>query len=138
MSSSRELGVSEEMGKSIGRFFDDYGHAFSSRDAETVVSFFAMPFYVELNGDPVVWTAAEKNGLLRTTEGLLDYYGSQGVQKIDPRIDAILPTGKNRASVVLSWMLRSDHGTRWILDKSYQLVRDNDSWKIWACCGTET
>ena len=97
-----------------------------------------MPFYVELNGDPVVWTAAEKQGLLRTTEGLLNYYGNQGVQKMDPKIEAILPTGKNRASVVLSWMLHSDHGSRWLLDKSYQLVRDNDSWKIWACCGTET
>lgn len=138
LSDNRELGVSEELRTSIGRFFDEYGHAFASRDAEAVVSFFAMPFYVELNGDPVVWTAAEKSGLLRTTGGLLDYYGNQGVQKVDPKIEAILPTGKNRASVVLSWMLQGDQGTRWILDKSYQLVRDNDSWKIWACCGTET
>lgn len=138
LSDGGKLCVSEELQESIGHFFDDYGRAFSSRDAETVVSFFAIPFYVELNGDPVVWTAAETQGLLRTTEGLLDYYGSQGVQKIDPKIEAILPTGKNRASVVLSWQLHSDHGTRWLLDKSYQLVRDKDSWKIWACCGTET
>ena len=138
MSSSKAICADEALQQSIELFFDDYAQAFSSRNAETVVSFFAMPFYVELNGDPVVWTAAEKQGLLRTTEGLLNYYGNQGVQKMDPKIEAILPTGKNRASVVLSWMLHSDHGSRWLLDKSYQLVRDNDSWKIWACCGTET
>ena len=138
MSSGKAICADEALQQSIELFFDDYAQAFSSRNAETVVSFFAMPFYVELNGDPVVWTAAEKQGLLRTTEGLLNYYGNQGVQKMDPKIEAILPTGKNRASVVLSWMLHSDHGSRWLLDKSYQLVRDNDSWKIWACCGTET
>ena len=97
-----------------------------------------MPFYVELDGDSLVWSASEGPGLLRATEGLLDFYRAQSLQKADPQIEAILPTGKNRASVVMSWLLRSDHGTSWLLDKSYQLIRDNDAWKIWACCGTET
>lgn len=136
-SCNRELAARDELRASIELFFDEYGQAFSSLNAESVVSFFAMPFYVELDGDPVVWTASERPGLLRVTEGLLDYYRAQRLQKADPKIEAILPTGKNRASVVMSWVLCSDHGTRWMLDKSYQLLRANDSWKIWACCGTE-
>lgn len=46
----------DELRASIELFFDEYGQAFSSLNAESVVSFFAMPFYVELDGDPVVWT----------------------------------------------------------------------------------
>lgn len=133
-----KLAVSDELKASIELFFNQYGQAFASLDAEAVVSFFAMPFYVELDGDSLVWSASEGPGLLRATEGLLGYYRDQRLQKADPQIEAILPTGKNRVSVVMSWLLRSDHGVSWLLDKSYQLIRDNDSWKIWACCGTET
>ena len=137
-SGDSKLAVSEELRTSIELFFNQYGQAFASLNAEAVVSFFAMPFYEELDGDSLVWSASEGPGLLRATEGLLDFYRAQSLQKADPQIEAILPTGKNRASVVMSWLLRSDHGTSWLLDKSYQLIRDNDAWKIWACCGTET
>ena len=137
-SAERMLAVSDEFRSSVELFFNDYGDAFASLNAEAVAPFFAMPLYVELDGDSVVWTSFESPGLLRTIKGILDYYGSLGVRKVDPRIETILPTGKNRASVVVSWQLRSDHGSHWIMDKSYQLLRDGDSWKIWACCGTET
>ncbi|WP_417067156.1 hypothetical protein [Niveibacterium terrae] len=133
-----ELGVSKELRAEIEQFLGEYGEAFSSLNAEAVVSFFAMPFYVELDGDSLVWSYSERAGLIQATDGLLDYYRGLGVQKVDPRIEIILRTGKNRLTVVMSWLLSDDHGTRWVLDKSYHLIREGDSWKIWACCGTET
>lgn len=138
ISVDNELGVSQELRASIEHFFDEYGQAFSSLSAEAVVPFFAMPFYVELGDESFVWGASEMLGLIHVTDGLLDYYRGLGVQKVDPRVEVILQTGKNRVSVVMSWLLCDDHGTRWVLDKSYQLLRDGESWKIWACCGTET
>lgn len=133
-----ELGVSKDLRAEIEQFLSEYGEAFSSLNAEAVVSFFAMPFYVELDGDSLVWSPSEKGGLVQATDGLLDYYRGVGVKKVDPRVEIILRTGKSRVTVVMSWLLCDDQGTRWALDKSYHLIRDGGSWKIWACCGTET
>lgn len=133
-----ELGVSSELRAEIEKFLGEYGEAFSSLNAEAVVSFYAMPFYVELDGDSLVWSRSEKDGLTHATDGVLEYYRGLGVQKVDPRVEIILRTGKSRVTVVMSWLLCDDRGTRWVLDKSYHLIREGEGWKIWACCGTET
>lgn len=62
-SGDSKLAVSEELRTSIELFFNQYGQAFASLNAEAVVSFFAMPFYVELDGDSLVWSASEGPGL---------------------------------------------------------------------------
>lgn len=132
------IAIDKALAASIEDFLHDYGKAFASLNADAVAAYFTLPFYVELDGDPIVWGVGQEEGLLQTTDALLSYYRGQNLVKCDPLIEAILPTGKNRVSVVMNWNLCSAQGASWKLEKSYQLVRENKVWKIWACCGTET